>query len=273
MLLTDLLRTALRSVSANKLRAALTMLGVVIGVASVIAMLALGNGARAAVDATFQSLGANQIQLGQRFEMQDGEMQPMGEKLTFIDGLDIAATIPLVERVEMSVSKTLKARFGQNSIEINAIGTTFDAIEGIASSGEVQPVGWTGGDAISVDDFLSEGRFFSTEEVLAGVPVCILGYQTALDLFSGDNPIGEPIWMDRKRCTVVGVLAELESTDIQNRYQSDPNEALIMPISAMILLLYEEEPSVYMVAHVTDANRIDEAKEQITAYLREKHQI
>ena len=273
MSLTDLLRTALRSVSANKLRAALTMLGVVIGVASVIAMLALGNGARAAVDATFQSLGANQIQIGQRFEMQDGEMQPMGEKLTFIDGLDIAATIPLVERVEMSVSKTLKARFGQNSIEINAIGTTFDAIQGIASSGEVQPVGWTGSEVISVDDFLADGRFFSDEEVFAGVPVCVLGYQTALDLFSGDNPIGETIWIDRKRCTVVGVLAELESTDIQNRYQSDPNEALIMPISAMIQLLYEEEPSVYMVAHATDANRIEEAKEQIATYLREKHQI
>src|SRR5215203_3023030 len=75
MSLTDLLRTAFRSVSANKLRAALTMFGVVIGVASVIAMLALGNGARAAVEATFQSLGANQIQIGQRFEMQDGEFQ------------------------------------------------------------------------------------------------------------------------------------------------------------------------------------------------------
>jgi ABC-type antimicrobial peptide transport system permease subunit len=273
MSLTDLLRTALRSVSANKLRAALTMLGVVIGVASVIAMLALGNGARAAVDATFQSLGANQIQIGQRFEMQDGEMQPMGEKLTFLDGLDIAATIPLVERVEMSVSKTLKARFAQNSIEINAIGTTFDAIEGIASSGEVQPVGWKGGESLSPEDFLADGRFFSTDEVFAGVPVCVLGYQTALDLFSGDNPIGETIWIDRKRCNVVGVLTELESTDIQERYQSDPNEALIMPISAMIQLLYDEEPSVYMVAHVTDANRIDEAKEQIATYLREKHQI
>jgi ABC-type antimicrobial peptide transport system permease subunit len=273
MSLIDLLRTALRSVSANKLRAALTMLGVVIGVASVIAMLALGNGARAAVDATFQSLGANQIQIGQRFSMEDGEMQPMGEILTFADGLDIASTIPLVERVEMSVAKTLKTRFGQNSIEINAIGTSADAFEGIVSSGEVQPVGWTGGDSLSADDFLGDGRFFSADEVYAGAPVCILGYQTALDLFSGDNPVGETIWIDRTRCTVVGVLAELESTDIQNRYQSDPNEGLLMPISAMIQLLYEEEPSIYMVAHVTDANRIDEAKEQITAYLREKHQI
>ena len=273
MSLTDLLRAALRSVSANKLRAALTMLGVVIGVASVIAMLALGNGARAAVDATFQSLGANQIQIGQRFEMQDGEMQPMGEMLTFDEGLDIAATIPLVERVEMSASKTLKARFGQNTIEISAIGTTADALEGIASSGEVQPVGWTGGNALTANDFVGEGRLFSNEEVYAGAPVCVLGYQTALDLFSGDNPISETIWIDRKRCTVVGVLTELESTDIQNRYQSDANEGLLMPISTMIQLLYEEEPSVYMVAHVTDANRIEEAKEQIAAYLREKHQI
>jgi len=280
MSLTDLLRTALRSVSANKLRAALTMLGVIIGVASVIAMLALGNGARAAVDATFQSLGANQIQIGQRFSMQDGELQPAGEKLTAADGLDIASTIPLVERVEMSVDKTVKARFGKNTIEINAIGTTTDVFEGIASSGGVQPVGWQSGasfrqgstQALSADDFIS-GRFFSADEVFASAPVCVLGYQTALDLFSGDNPIGETIWVDRTRCTVIGVMVELESTDIQQRYRSDPNETLLMPISAVILFLYDEEPPVYMTAHVTDANRIDEAKEQITNFLRERHQI
>lgn len=273
MSLIDLLRTALRSVSANKLRAALTMLGVIIGVASVIAMLALGNGARAAVDATFQSLGANQIQIGQRFAMEDGEFQPTGETLSFEDGLEMLSTVPLVERVEMSVSKTIKARFGKNTVEINTIGTTADALEGLASSGEIQPVGWTPGAPLSVDDFIGDGRFFSTDEVYAGAPVCVLGYQTALDLFSGDNPIGETIWVERTRCEVIGVVTELESTDVQERYRSDPNEGLLMPISTVIQTLYEEEPSVYMTVHVTDANRIDEAKEQITNYLRERHQI
>ena len=272
MSLLDLLRTALRSVSANKLRAALTMLGVVIGVASVIAMLALGNGARAAVDATFQSLGANQIQIGQKFAMQDGELQPTGKTLTFEDGLDLLSAVPLVERVEMSVAKTVKARFGMNTVEINVIGTTADAVEGIISSGDIQPVGWTGG-AISIDDMLGEGRFFTTDEVYAGAPVCVLGYQTALDLFSGDDPIGETIWIDRMRCEVIGVVTELESTDVQQRYRSDPNEGLLMPISTVIQALYEEEPSVYMVAHVTDANQIDEAKDEITKYLRGRHQI
>jgi putative ABC transport system permease protein len=273
MSLTELLRTALRSVSANKLRAALTMLGVVIGVASVIAMLALGNGARAAVEATFQSLGANQIQIGQRFTMDDGDFKAMGKTLTFTEGLDMPSNAPLVERVEMSVSKTIKARFGKNTVEISAIGTTADALEGIVASGDVQPVGWTTGDPILTEDLLGDGRFFTTDEVYAGAPVCLLGYQTAIDLFSGDDPLGETIWVERTRCTVIGVITELESTDVQQRYRSDPNEGLLMPISTVIQTLYEDEPSVYMTAHVTDANRIDEAKEQIKSFLRERHAI
>ncbi len=273
MSLLDLLRTALRSVSANKLRAALTMLGVVIGVASVIAMLALGNGARAAVDATFQSLGANQIQIGQRFTMQDGELQPTGKTLTFSDGLDMLTSVPLIERVEMSASKTVKARFGKNTVEINVTGTTADALDGIVSSGDIQPVGWNSDAPISAESLLADGRFFSTDEVFAGAPVCVLGYQTALDLFSGDNPIGETIWIDRTRCLVIGVAVELESTDVQQRYRSDPNEGLLMPISTVIQTLYDEEPSVYMVVHAKDAERIDEAKEQIKEYLRARHQI
>jgi len=249
------------------------MLGVVIGVASVIAMLALGNGARAAVDATFASLGANQIQIGQRFAMDEGEFQATGKTLTFAEGLDMLDAVSLVERVEMSVSKTVKARFGKNTVEIGVIGTTADALDGIISSGVVQPVGWTGDASITTEDMLADGRFFSADEVFAGAPVCVLGYQTALDLFSGDNPIGETIWVDRKRCTVIGVATELESTDVQQRYRSNPNEGLLMPISTVIQELYEDEPSVYMTAHVTDASRIGEAKEQITNFLRERHQI
>src|SRR4026208_352217 len=159
--------------------------------------------------------------------MEDGEFQTTGKTLTFADGLDMLATIPLVERVEMSVSKTVKARFGKNTVEINTIGTTADAIEGIASSGDIQPLGWKSGASFSTEDLLGDGRFFSADEVYAGAPVCVLGYQTALDLFSGDNPIGETIWVERTRCQVIGVVAELESTDVQERYRSDPNEGLL----------------------------------------------
>ncbi len=273
MALTDLFRAALRSLAANPLRAALTMLGVVIGVASVIAMLALGNGARAAVDATFQFLGANQIQIGQKFAMQDGSYKPTGEKLTYTEGLEMPEAAPLLDRVDMSAGKQVRARHGRNTVEINAQGTTSQAIEALASAGDLQPVGWKAGAALSPEAFISAGRFLSADEVLAGAPVCVLGYQTNLDLFSGDDPIGQVIWLGRIRCTVIGVLTELENTSLENRYETNANEVLMLPISALIQNFYEEEPSVYMVAHVNDVNRIDEAKEQITTYLRQRHAI
>jgi putative ABC transport system permease protein len=273
MSLIDLLRSAFRSVAANKMRAVLTMLGVVIGVASVIAMLALGNGARAAVDSTFQFLGANQIQIGQRSSMQEGAFKPMGQKLTYLDGLNMPDSVPLVERVEMSAGKSIKARFSRNIVEISASGVTADALENISTNQNVQPANWPEGKPFSAQDFLSDGRFFSTEEVLTGAPVCVLGHQTALDLFAGDNPIGETVWVERTRCLVIGVLTELQSTDVQDLYKSDPNQALMLPISTVIQTLYDEEPSVYMIVHVRDAKLIDEAKQQITEYLRQRHGI
>jgi putative ABC transport system permease protein len=273
MSVSDLLRTALRSVAANKLRAFLTMLGVVIGVASVIAMLAIGNGARAAVESTFQFLGANQIQVAQRYGMQDGQYQPIGQKLTYLDGLEMLEQLPLVERVEMVAGRTVRARFGRAALEIGATGVTADALENLATSQGVQPANWTEGQAFGAQDFLDAGRFFTSAEVLAGSPACVLGYRTALDLFAGDDPIGETIWVERTRCVVIGVLAELQFQDVQDFYQSDPNEALWLPISTLIQNLYDEQPSVYMVVHVQDAARIDEAKVQIATYLRERHAV
>lgn len=273
MSLSDLFRTAFRSLSANALRAALTMLGVIIGVASVIAMLALGNGARASVDATFQFLGANQIQLGQKYAMQNNEYKPVGKKLTYSDGLELGASAALVERVDMSVSKTVRVRRGRNTLDMPASGVLPDELKALAGNGNVQPAGWQPGAILKPESFVGEGRFFSYDEVLAGAPVCVLGHQTALDLFNGDDPLGQVIWIGRSRCTVIGVLAELESVKLEDRYRSKPNEALMLPISTLIQNFYEEEPSVYMVVHVRDVNRMDEAKEQISAYLREKHAV
>jgi putative ABC transport system permease protein len=273
MALTDLFRTAIRSVFTNKLRALLTMLGVVIGVASVIAMLALGNGARAAVDSTFKELGANQIQLSQKYEMKDGKYQPAGKKLTYQDGLELPGAAPLVEKVEMNLSKSVKVRAGRNTVEITANGVTADSINTYISAGNVQPVGWKSGKTLTTEAFIGEGRYFSAQEILSSAPVCILGYQTALDLFSGDSPLGQTLWVDRTRCTVIGVISELESTKLEDRYKSKPNDALLLPISSMIQALYKEEPSLYMTAHAVTPDQIDQAKEQIKTFLRQKHAV
>src|SRR5829696_3512316 len=106
MSLAELIRTSVRGVSANTLRAALTMLGVVIGVAAVIAMLALGNGARAAVEASFRFLGSDNIQISAKQKFDDGEIHPFGKILSYADGIEMPRDLTLIDRVEMAVGSS-----------------------------------------------------------------------------------------------------------------------------------------------------------------------
>lgn len=273
MTLYNTFKTALIGLWANKLRALLTTLGVIIGVASVIAMLALGNGARAAVEASFRFLGADQVQISERRTIQDGEFRPVGEKLTYSDGLALPASVPLVRRVSMSLGGSAKVRRERVTLDMGFVATTADALEQVVSAGDYQPVGYPEGAPLTVGDFIGQGRFFSPAEVVDGAEVCVLGSQTAEDLFEGDDPVGETIFVNRMRCLVVGVVAELESTDAENRYRGKPNEALYMPISTAIRAFYETELSVNITAYVRDEKRMNEAKAQIVTYLRERHAI
>jgi len=265
--------TALRGVTANKLRAALTALGIIIGVASVITTLALGNGARAAVEASFRHLGSDEIQIDARKAIEDGELVPYGEPLTYEDGLLLSTLVELVDRVDMWVQSKARVRQGRNVLDIVVTGSTADAPVSLIAGGQVQPAGWPEGVPLEVTDFLAQGRFFNTEEALANAKVCVVGQQIALDLFAGDDPLGETIWVNRERCAIVGVLTELEAVDPQLRDQGNTNEALVMPIGVAIGALYDDEPTVSITAHVLDESRMAEAKLQIAAYLRERHGI
>ncbi len=273
MSLADLARTSLRGVVANKLRAALTMLGVIIGVASVIAMLALGNGTRAAVESRFRSLGTNQVQIGAAMSFDDGKITRAGKILSYEDGLLMPENVELVERVDMFISGAGRVRFGRVTLDMSFSGVTANGLKSLIGSGQVQPVNWVEGRALSEMDLIEDGRFFSAAEVLDGAAVCVLGSQTAADLFGGDNPVGQSIRVNRIACEVVGVIRELEMVDESQRYQTNPNLSLFMPISAAIKLFYEDEPSVNVTAFVADENRMDEAKAQIKKYLRERHGI
>jgi len=265
--------TALRGVSSNKLRAALTTLGIIIGVASVIAMVALGNGARAAVEAQFRFMGSDQVQINSGMVFEDGKFVSAGKILSYEDGLNLPEAVALVMKVDMSVSGAGKIRYGRATLDIAVTGTTAEALENIMTGKDVQPVGWQEGKPLTADAFMGSGRFFTPAEVLEGAEVCVLGSKTALDLFGGDDPVGETVWVNRQRCLVIGVLAELETTDVSQRYKTNPNELFYMPISTAIHILYEKEPSVNLVAHVSDESRMDEAKAQITDYLRERHAV
>lgn len=268
-------RTALRGLLTNKLRAFLTALGIIIGVASVIAMLALGNGARAAVENEFRFLGSDTISLATRaeYDRDRGQFEEVGEILTYEDGLLMPGAVDLIARAEMSARGFGKIRNGRIVLDMEIIGSTASALESLVLEDELQPVGWPKGEPLTQDAFIGEGRFFTPAEVLSGADVCILGYETAEDLFEGDYPLDETVWVNRQRCAVIGVMAELESIDPNDAIARTPNQAFYMPISTAINMLFDEEPAVEVIARVTDESRIDEAKEQIAFYLRQRHEI
>ncbi len=273
MTLLNTIVTAWNGIMGNKLRAVLTTLGIVIGVASVISMLALGNGARAAVDANFRYLGSDMVQIGVKEKIDQGELVPVGEILSFEEGLQMPEAVPLVQRVIMSVGGEGKIRRDRNVLDMNVEGTTADGLANLISRGQVQPVDWPDGVPLTPEGFLGSGRFFTPSEVIANADVCVLGHKTAEDLFEGDPPLDELIWVNRRKCLVIGVLAELEVTNPSLRNQLRPNEALYLPISTAILNLFDEEPSVDIFARVSDEAQMATARQQIIEYLRQRHGV
>jgi ABC-type antimicrobial peptide transport system permease subunit len=275
MTIINTLKTAWHGLLGNKLRAVLTALGVIIGVASVIATLALGNGARAAVEANFRFLGSDQIQIDGKLQFNDnsGETKLAGKTLSYEDGLLLPDNANLVDRIEMTVHANGKVRQGRQVADLTIVGTTAYQLTTLAAASEVQPKNWPEGKLLTAEAFIGQGRFFTPAEVSAGADVCVLGYQTALDLFEGDDALGQVVWVNRKPCEVIGVLTEVEMIDPEQRLRGKPNDSFYMPISTAIRNLYENEPSVSLTAHVTDQARMDEAKAQVTTYLRQRHAI
>ena len=267
------IKTALKGLASNKLRSTLTTLGIIIGVASVIVMLAIGNGAKQEVEKSFRYLGADSVSINRKQTFEDGEYKNFGHILSYDDGLHMKDQVELVERVEMNVSGNGKIRFGRNVLDISISGVTSDIINILILRGDVQPKGTTEDQKLDENIFIAEGRFFTEAEVLAQAKVCVLGSQTANELFKGDNPIGETVWINRDRCEVIGIFKELEPTNPDEKYSMNPNNAFYLPISTAIEMLYDEEPSVYITARVTDQKEIKLAKQQIATYLRERHTI
>jgi putative ABC transport system permease protein len=173
----------------------------------------------------------------------------------------------------MSVAGSAKVRRDRVVIDLTISGATADALTGVVDQGKVQPVDWPEGTLLEPSSFIAQGRIFTPIEVLSKANVCVLGHQTAEDLFQGDYPLGETVLVNRQRFLVIGVLAELEPTDPEERNNSKINEGLYMPISTAIQNLYDSEPSVSITAKAMDESNIDETKEAIVNFLRERHNI
>jgi putative ABC transport system permease protein len=204
MSLAEVLRTALRGVGANRLRSALTILGILIGVASVIVLIAVGNGSTIAVQKQFQALGTNSITVqaggfGRRGPAQAGG----GVTLTMNDVAELQSKeyADVIKAVVPSVNATgTVAEFdGASTTPDRMIGTTGDMLE----SGS-----WT----------VRSGRFFNQDDVANRDRVVVLGGTVATALFGeGVDPVGAIVKLNHNDFSVIGILKSKGSNGTQDQ--------------------------------------------------------
>jgi putative ABC transport system permease protein len=184
----EVLRIAWEGVVRNKVRSLLTMLGVIIGVAAVIIMIAISAGTEATISEQIEGLGANLVFISGGFGRgRPGENN--GPSLVY-DDVDLVANIP-------GVAGTLVDQTTSTTAKVN--GTTLSAVTLVGTTPDFPSVR-------EVD--IADGRFFNDTEVERSAKVAVLGASLATDLFGETDPIGQSITLGTTKVTVIGVAAE-----------------------------------------------------------------
>jgi putative ABC transport system permease protein len=239
---------ALRAIRRNLLRSFLTILGVVIGVASVITMVTLGDGATKAVSDQIASLGNNLLTLrpGQRLGM--GFIGAAPFKVA--DAEAIAEQIQGVRAVAPTASRSTTVVAGANNWTTSITGATvayFDVTN------------WK----------LSEGRFFNESEERAGKAVCLLGQTVKRELFGNQSPLGEEIRVKQFACEVIGVLAAKG----QSAMGSDQDDTIVMPLRTVQRRLLGSSDVRAITVSVKDTASMEKVKRQIEQLMRERRRL
>jgi putative ABC transport system permease protein len=242
--------TALRS---NKMRSLLTMLGIIIGVAAVIAMMALGQGAQVAVKKSIQSMGKNLLSIYPsqfRGNAGVGQVRPT---LSQDDASQIAATVQGVAAVAPEVNRSCQVKYEDNTWNTRVVGTTPD-YETVRN----YPI--------------SEGDFFGEGDMVGNRKVCVLGQTVVQNLFDpGDDPVGHTILINRVNFTVIGVLQSKGSSGF-----FDQDDQIVIPITTAINRLFGDIRFRGLSTIDVQANSegvMSQVQDQITALLRKTHRL
>jgi putative ABC transport system permease protein len=218
-------RMALDAVGHNRLRAALTSLGILFGVASVIAMLAIGKGAEREILEQMRLLGSNNVVITPLVEQQEGRADEPSDKqvrkfstgLTYADAVAIAANIPAVEVASAEI-----------------VLNTSITREGLRRSGKVVGVDTSYFRLTNLE--LGSGRWFNPMQVQRGLPVAIIGHAVRTRFFTTDDPIGKPLKVGDIWVTVIGVLTDRRLAGQSARLGiRDPNMDVYVPVHTMLL--------------------------------------
>jgi len=247
-MLRNTLLLSLRAIRRNLMRSVLTILGIVIGIAAVITLVTLGNGATKSVSDQISSMGSNLLMVvpGQRFG-------PGSEGAPSFKSGDVDAVLSQVmsaERVVPVVSKTATVVYQAQNWSTVVIG----------SNGDYLPAGnWE----------LVSGRGFSEAEEKAGKAVCVIGESVRARLFGRQNPVGSEIRVKQFSCEVIGLL----KAKGQSAMGSDQDDTVVMPLRTVQRRLAGSQDIGRLTVSVKHGASIDAVKRQLTLLMRERRKI
>ena len=250
MLLNALL-IAIKEIRRNILRSILTILGIVIGVASVIAMVMIGDGTTANVTANIEKLGSNMLNVRVGQEKRGAPRDDNSAKPFKIEDITaIKNEVANLKGVTAENSSMANVVFGNKSNSSLIVGTTSDYF--IIKDWEVE-----------------QGRIFEEGELSSGKSVCILGTTVVKNLFGDENPIGATIRIKNFPCSVIGVLASKGASS----FGRDQDEVVITPLKMYQRKIQGNLDVSTIIVSVMEEKYIEDAKAQIISLMQDRRAV
>ncbi len=252
MLFTELLKMAALSLIANKLRTLLTMLGIIIGVAAVIAMVSVGMGVKKNVVDSISRLGSNMLMVMPGSSNRGGVRGAAGSviTLTYDDAKAIKDKIKDVSYVSPIVQGSYQVVYGHENWNTSVSGVIPEYVE-------IQSL------------TLQSGLFFSEHDVEVRSRVAVIGTTVATNLFGEVNPVGKKIRIGNAPYTVIGLIASKGQSSVGQ----DQDDVVLIPLTTaqerLIGITYVRMINV----QVADSDKMDAVQSQIETLLRQRHRI
>ena len=255
---TFLLRTlqtaliSLRALRRNKMRSMLTALGIIIGVASVVAMVAVGNGAQARITSQVSALGQNLLSVFAGSRKSGGVNSGLGSAsaLTLADADAISREVTDVVAISPEASTTAQAIANGRNWSTTIAGESPDYLK--------------------IRDWkLAAGSMFSVREVRSAAKVAVIGSKTANELFGPLDPVGQSVRINNMPFIIIGLL-ESKGAGMGGQNQDD---RIIIPYTTAMKRITGEKYLRSINVQIVSADRMDVAQQQITSLLRQRHRL
>ena len=250
----NLFKIAMRAIAANKLRSFLTMLGIIIGVASVIAMMAIGQGSKKSIQANIAEMGSNMIMIRPGQDKGPGGAQQDASDMQTLKLKDYEAL-----KEQAKYLSAISPSVNSSGQFINGNNNTPSTIYGISP------------DYMQIrQQQVKDGEMFTDEEVRSSAKVCVIGKTVADNLFTnGEDPVGKVIRFNKIPFRVVGVL---ESKGY-NSFGMDQDDVVLAPYTTVMKRILSVTYLQGINASAVTEDMTDLAIEDITSILRENHKL